>query len=188
MARFARRLPGTVSLAQLVEQLCEACESPELLASVSSLGMQHHSPQLKVEVMGGPEDGRTLLLVPGDVLGRWSPVPPQRCSQPLYVEQPAFDPTLSRGGVLSIDGPARVRAVRGPVWHVAAVDLSSQLPGDSDTVGFEDLVQRPVRRQRGEGFELHAGDLLWLSAQSAPDAVGGVRPVTALRVVATPLG
>ncbi len=188
LRRLAKRLPPSMSLVTLVGMLCDACESPERLAAVSSLGAHNHCDRLKIEVVGGPEDGRTLQLRERDVLGRWSPTPPQRCSHPLYVEQPTFDPALSRSGVLEVVGPARVRALRAAVWHVPAMELASQQPGESDTLGFMETDRLPERRRRGEAFPLHSGDIVWLSVVAAPDSPVGVRPVSALRVVATPNG
>ena len=188
LRRFAERLPSSMSLVSLVGMLCDACESPERLAAVSSLGAHTYSKVLKIEVVGGPEDGRAFQLEPGDVLGRWSPEPLQRCSHQLYIEQPAFDPALSRSGVLEVVAPGQVRSLRAPMWHVPAMELASQQPGESDTLGFMEPEGVPERRGRGEPFPLHSGDIVWLSAVNAPDAPAGFRPVSALRVVATPNG
>ena len=176
------------SLVSLVGTLCDACESADRLAAVSSLGMSSHSTELRVEVMGGPEDGRMLSLGVGSTVGRWSPELPQRCSHTLYEAQPAFDPALSRSGVLEVVGPAQVRLLRGRQWHVPAMEQPDSLLGETDTLaGFEESVGTAVRCQRGDVLTLRSGDLLWLSAVSAPDAPTGFQSVTALRVVATPL-
>jgi hypothetical protein len=66
--------------------------------------------------------------------------------------------------------------------------MASQQPGESDTLGFQEPEGIPERRQRGVVFKVQSGDLLWLSAVSAPDAPAGFRPVTTLRVVSTPRG
>lgn len=65
-------------------------------------------PAVRLEVVGGPEDGRTLQPHPGDWLGRWSPTHPQG----LYRDTRVTDRSLSRTQARWV-GPGLLHLPRG---------------------------------------------------------------------------
>ncbi len=103
------------------------------------------SPPLRLEVVGGPEDGRVLAPNAGEIIGRDDPTGQCQPQIALYATTRVVDRTLSRHHLLWL-GPGRVRLLR---------------KGDA-------LVRQGVRLPLREGERsLVVGDLLQLSDGTA---------------------
>lgn len=78
-----------------------------------------------VEVIGGPEDGRQISMVEGDVLGRWDPARKGPATE-LFVEGP-FDPAVSRRHLELKAGSLRPLAPVGREGDLLTLGLATKL-------------------------------------------------------------
>ena len=113
------------------------------------------APAEKLEVVGGPEDGRCVQLHSGEKLGRWWPG--RSLDHGLYQECFVEDPSLSRSGALIWhDGGQVELSTAGSVlrWSTEAM-----APGATRSAAGDVLPRHSI--QSGETIALVCGDLLF---------------------------
>jgi len=117
LAGWARRLADGFDAESLCALLAEAPwpgsdgggAAPPLTDETWATAEATGGPAAALEIVGGPEDGRRLLLSPGETLGRHAPVGGPEAA--LYRDTPLTDRKLSRRH-LAWEGPGRARLLR----------------------------------------------------------------------------
>lgn len=115
------------------------------------------APAVKLEVVGGPEDGRCISMATGEKLGRWWPG--RSLNHGLYQDCFLEDPVLSRSGAMIWNSDGTITLTRAG-W-ILRWNSEALTPGT--TRANDGLILPTVPIEPGESVELLCGDLLFLS-------------------------
>ncbi|MCB9760096.1 MAG: hypothetical protein H6739_09705 [Alphaproteobacteria bacterium] len=176
---YARMLMQGFSLEELWAVIIADDESP-LHQFDAALGItEENEPALPegwgeaapthLQVLGGPEDGRTLSLARPATVARWNQFGAQHADELLYMRTARYDASLSRSPMLGW-GPDRVPTLQGP--RDAGL-IRWKMPSwvEDDVTDYGDSAPLVERVRPNTPARLRCGDILVLT------------PLTRLRAV-----
>lgn len=132
--------------AQDLSRMLTVANASATLGSLSELQEPSRAvPATRLEVVGGPEDGRLLRVHPGDTVGRWGDAEPP--THALYADTAVTDRRLSRRH-LRWEGPGRVTCLRRSSVRRNRADRAVE--GEIELLAGDVLVLSPGTRLRAE--------------------------------------